>query len=236
MEAVVAAARPVSMTEIAQVCGLPLPTVHRLVAQIEARGLIKRMLGSKKLGVGHRLLKLGFGAVEASLRADLPHQVLTALAERLGEHCQLGVRVDNSVVYVDTVKATSSQGLHFEQGRRSPLHCTSIGKLFLAEMPPGEFDWWLEHAELAVLRPNTITQPDQLKKAIKVVRKNGWATSNEEVAAGVVGCAVPVRDRAGKLVAGLGISVPNARVSHGQLAEFRPELEATAIEITSFLP
>jgi IclR family transcriptional regulator, acetate operon repressor len=162
--------------------------------------------------------------------------VLTSLADRLGEHCQLGVRDENSVVYVDTVKAPRSQGLHFEPGRRSPIYCTSIGKLFLAEMEAGEFEWWLAHTELAPLTPNTITKPEALQKAVRAVRRNGWATSNEEVAAGVVGCAVPVRDRAGKMVAGLGISVPSARVAHNQLAQFRAALEAAAAEITAFLP
>lgn len=236
LEAVVAAARPVSITEVAQACELPLPTVHRLVAQAEERGLVKRVLGTRKVVVGFRLLRLGFDAVKASIRADLPHQVLTSLADRLGEHCQLGVRDQNSVVYVDAVKATRSQGLHFEPGRRSPIYCTSIGKLFLAEMDAGEFEWWLAHTELSPLTPNTITKPEALQKAVRAVRRNGWATSNEEVAAGVVGCAVPVRDKAGKMVAGLGISVPSARVAHNQLAQFRPALEAAAAEITAFLP
>ena len=234
LEAVIVAARPLSMTEIAQMCGLPLPTVHRLVAQAEERGLLKRLLGSKRLGVGFRLLNLGFGAVQASLRADLPHQVLTALAERLGEHCHLGIRADNSVVYMDTVKATRSQGLHFEPGRRSPLYCTSIGKLFLAEMPHDEFEWWLNHFELEPLTPNTLVRTDHLLKAVKLVRKQGWATSNEELAVGVVGCAVPVRDKSGKLIAGLGISVPNARVSYNNLSEFRPAMEQAAQEIMDF--
>lgn len=236
LEAVAAAARPMSMTEIAQVCQLPVPTVHRLVAQAELRGLVKRMLGTKKLMVGFRLLNLGFAAVEASLRSDHPHQVLTAFAEQLGEHSQLGVRLDNSVVYVDTVKASRSQGLHFEPGRRSPLYCTSIGKLFLADLPPEEFDWWLRHADLAPITGNTIVDREQLQKAIKAVRKSGWATSNEELAVGVVGCAVPVRDKTGRLVAGLGISVPKARVAHGQLAEFRPAMETASREITAVLP
>jgi DNA-binding IclR family transcriptional regulator len=235
IEAVAAAARPLSMTDIAQHCGLPLPTVHRLAAQVEARGLIKRVVGTRKFVVGFRLLRLGYASMEAALRADLPHQVLARLAESLGEHCHIGVRSDNSVVYVDTVKANRSQGLYFDMGRRSPLHCTSIGKLFLANMPVEEFDAWLRHAELEPVTPKTILKPAQLRKTVDTVRRTGWATSDEEVAAGVVGCAVPIRDGAGRLVAGLGISAPSAHVSHAELTELRPRMEAAATEIRSWL-
>jgi IclR family acetate operon transcriptional repressor len=235
VDAVVGAARPVSVTDIASECGLPVPTVHRLVAQLEKRGLLKRVLGSKKLVVGYGLVRLGIAALEAALRTDRPHQILLAFANQIGEHCQIGLRSENAVLYIDTAQAVRSKGLHFEQGRRSPLHCTSIGKLYLAEMSDAEFDWWLSHAPLQSLAPRTIVSPAALRTVVKNVKKQGWAMSNEEVAAGVVGCAVPIRDFEGRLLAGLGISVPSARVSFDQLPRFRTAMESAAAEIAAAL-
>jgi len=232
LSGVVAAARPVSVTEIATACALPVPTAHRLVAHLEIRGLLKRALGSKKVVGGAALLQLSVSALEAALRADRPHQVLLALAAELGEHMQVGVRSGNEVLYIDTASAPrSSGGLLFEQGRRAPLHCTSIGKIFLAELPEEEFDWWLAHTPLPAVTPRTITKPASLRGVVAKVRKTGWAVSNDEFAAGVVGAAVPIRSADGKLVAGLGISVPSARLPLERLTQFRARMEKAASAI-----
>jgi DNA-binding IclR family transcriptional regulator len=229
---VVAQAAPVSVTDIAAALGLPVSTAHRLVAQLERRGLLKRALGSKKVLIGEALVRLGLSAAEAAFRSDRPHQILLALSASLGEHVQVGIRSDNAVLYVDTARVPlSGPGLMFEQGRRAPLHCTSIGKIFLAEMADEEFAQWLAQIPLPAATSHTITKRPQLRAAVLQVRKTGWAVSDEEFAAGVVGCAVPIRRRDGQLVAGLGLSVPSARLSLADLAPYRPQMEAAARSI-----
>jgi IclR family acetate operon transcriptional repressor len=233
LDAVTAKARPLSVTEIASCCDLPVPTAHRLVAQLEKRGLLKHALGTKKFLVGPALIQLGSAAIAAALRGDLPHQVLAALANRIGEHCQIAVRAENALTYIDTVRALRSAALHFEQGGHCPLHCTSIGKLFLAELSDGALDTWLKYAPLEAYTQHTIVSTAEFRAEIRTVRNSGWAMNNEELAAGVVGCAVPIRDFEGRMLAGLGISVPSARLSIDQLHQFRPAMETAAASIAA---
>ena len=229
--AVVTSDRALSITEIAQRCHLPVPTVHRIVAQLEPRALLKRALASKKLLVGPSLVRLGAAAVEASMRSDEVHRILEGLATELGEHCQLGMRSGNEVVYSDTVRSARSTGLHFQQGNRAPLYCCSTGKLFLAEMEHEVLDAWLKSTPRQPLTRRTLVSERLLRAAVKAAREKGWASSNEEMAAGVVGCAVPVRISDGCLVAALGISVPTARTAFGELQAFRPSMQRAATAI-----
>ena len=233
LTALATAARPTSVTELATMCALPVPTVHRLATQLEQRGLVKRALGSKKLVVGPGLVRLGAAAADAAMRADRPHQILVALAHQLGEACQIGVRFDNEVVYIDSVRTTRATGLHFEQGRHAPLHCTSIGKLYLADMPDDAFESWLAKASLARLAPRTIVSKARLRAIIREIRRDGWAASDEEFVPGVVGCAVPVRLGNGALLAGLGVSVPSARMAFTKVKGFVQPLLAAAREIAA---
>ena len=234
--AVVSDAGPMSVTDIATNLSLPVPTAHRLVAQLEKRGLLKRALGSKKVVIGEAFVQLSLSAVEAALRGNRPHQILLALSATLGEHVQVGIRSDNDVLYVDTARVPlSGPGLMFEQGRRAPLHCTSIGKIFLAEMADAEFSEWLIQMPLPAATPHSITKRPQLRAAIGKVRRMGWATSDEEFATGVVGCAVPIRRADGQLIAGLGLSVPSARTSLSDLVQYRPKMEAAAQSIAATL-
>jgi IclR family transcriptional regulator, acetate operon repressor len=233
LTALITAARPASVTELAAACDLPVPTVHRLAAQLEARGLVKRSLGSRKLLIGASLVRLGVAAAQAAMRSDRAHQILVALTNGLGEPCQIGVRVENEVVYIDSARTTRSAGLHFEQGRHAPLQCTSIGKLFLAEMTDEEFASWLAHATLSKLAPRTIVSKRRLKSVVSGIRRDGWAASDEEFVPGVVGCAVPIRLTDGSLLAGLGVSVPSARTSFEAVKAFLPSLTAAAREIAA---
>jgi IclR family transcriptional regulator, acetate operon repressor len=233
---VVAVAKPVSVTDIASSCELPVPTAHRLVAQLEQRGLLKRALGSKKVIAGEALLQLGLSALNSSMCSDRPHQIVVSLAADLGEHVQVGIRSDNDVLYVDTARAPRpAAGLQFEQGRRAPLYCTSIGKIFLAEMTDEDLSWWLAHTPLRAQTARTITDPAKLRAIVGEVRKKSWAVSDDEFAVGVVGCAVPIRHPDGTLVAGLGISVPSPRLTVDELTQFRSRMEAAARAITAAL-
>lgn len=235
LNAVARADQPTAITELAYVLNLPLATVHRLVAQLEKRGFIKRALGSKKVMVGPALVQLAGATIGTALRDDEPHQILAALSDQIGEHCQIGQRSGNDIIYVDAVSAKRSQGLNFEHSVRYPMYCTSIGKLFLASMSDRLFDAWLNQVEIKPVGPNTIITPALLRDVIGAVRTSHWAVSNEEMAAGVVGCAVPIRDSSGWLIAGLGISVPSARVSFGELDQFRPRMEEAARAIAATL-
>jgi DNA-binding IclR family transcriptional regulator len=233
LSALAHSARPMSVTELAEMSGVPVPTVHRMAAQLEKRTLVKRALGSKKLLVGAALVRLGIATTEAAMRSDQVHQILVALAGKIGEPCQIGVREENEVVYVDTARAARSAGLHFEQGRHAPIHCTSIGKIYLAELSEKQLNLWLANAELAKLTPATIVSRQTLKAVVRGVRENGWAASDEEFAPGVVGCAVPIRTANGRLIAGVGVSVPSARASFEEVKRYVPFLKAAAREIAA---
>ena len=228
------AGTPLSVTDIATICHLPVPTVHRQVAQLEDRRFLRRTLGSKKLIVGDALLKLGAAAIASSLRADPVHHILASLAERTGEHCEIGLRVDSQVSYIDSAASEmSQQGLRFEQGQRSPLYCSSIGKLFLAELDDDVFEQWLKHATLKGHTMNTLTDHQSLRAEIARVRQSQWASTNEELVPGVVGCAVPIRDRNQRLIAGLAVSVPAPRVSFNELTRFRDPMNDAARAIAA---
>jgi DNA-binding IclR family transcriptional regulator len=233
--AVADAARPISVTEIAGECSLPVPSVHRLVSQLERRGLLNRALGSKKLVVGRELLRLGMASLEGALRTDRPHHILATLANRLGEHCQIGRRFDDGIVYVDSAKVQRTDGFYFEEGGRAPMHCTSTGKLFLAEMSDADLDFWIAHADLKRMTPSTIVSATALRTAVRKVRHEGWATTTGELVVGVVGCAVPIRSSSARLIAGLGVSAPGARASPEQLRKFRPLMQSAAAEIAAVI-
>ncbi len=146
----------------------------------------------------------------------------------MGEHCQIGVVSGTDVVYVDSVRGARGASLQFEPGERAPIHCTSTGKLFLAELDDASLSSFLGNRPLPRHTASTVTDPAALCDQVREVRRRGWASTDGEYVAGVVGCAVPIRDRKGAMLASMAVAIPEARTKCRALHRVVPALRDTA--------
>ena len=220
--------KALSAAEIAAALSLPLPTAHRLIGNLENRGLIQKALGTKRYVVGSKLVTLAAKTIGAAFRTVRRHAVLSAVADRIGEQCEIGVVRENVVVYVDSVRSKQQQALQFNPGDAAPLHCTSTGKIYMSRLPAKVRKRLVHSLPLVQYTPTTIVEPDELLALLEETRRRGWAKTNEEFVRGVVGCAVPIVSPAGDLIACLGVSVPAARVGFADLDAFIEPLQEAA--------
>ena len=216
------------VTELAQALAMPKTTVYRITRELEQLGYLQRMPGERRLVLTSDAIDMAVQILQAGVCLAPRHAALLALAESTGESCSLGVRVGYEVTYLDDVTTPSLLTLHFKRGHRAPLHCTSIGKLFLGRMTSRELDEYLQAAPLSRYTDWTVTDPAGLREIAAQARNDGFVTSNQEFVLGVVGAAVPVLGRGGRMIAGLAVSVPAARMRFEELGRLRPLLEATA--------
>lgn len=220
--------KALSAAEIAAALALPLPTAHRLIGNLEDRGLIQKALGTKRYVVGSKLVTLSAKTIGAAFRTVRRQAVLSAVADRIGEQCEIGVVRDDTVVYVDSVRSKEHQGLQFNPSASAPMHCTSTGKIYMSRLPAKTKNRLAHSLVLARYTPTTIVDPGELLASLEETRRRGWAKTNEEFVRGVVGCAVPIVSPAGDLIACLGVSVPVARVGFARLDTFIGPLQEAA--------
>jgi DNA-binding IclR family transcriptional regulator len=86
--------------------------------------------------------------------------------------------------------------------RRGPLHRGASAKILAAHLEPGERRRLLD----AVGAPGLQDELDQ-------IRRDGYAVTVQELDEGAAAVAAPILDRRGRLVAGLSIAGPAARVT-----------------------
>ena len=232
LEAMATVRRPLGVTEVGVLLGLPKPTAHRIVRMLESEGLLQREPGSRRFVPGARLVRLGLGVVAASMLSAPRHAILEALSQKIGETCNFGVMADSHVVYLDRVESAWPFGLRFERGSRVPLHCTSMGKLFLSLMPAKKCALLLRSIPLYHYTENTITDAARLETELENIRSAEVSTDNQEFLAGVVCVAVPVRDTNKQSVAALAVSAPLARMTLQQGLQHVPLLQAAAEQLT----
>ncbi|TDC13458.1 IclR family transcriptional regulator [Streptomyces sp. 8K308] len=210
-----------SAPEITRRLQLPRTTVHELVTTLAARSYlvpVPEQPGRYRLGV--RTYQLGSRYAEQLDLAAEGQQVARAVAETCGETVHVAVLEEADVIYIAKVDSTHAVRMVSAAGRRLPAHCTAVGKMLLASLSPDELEERLTSAgELRAMTPHSITEPDALRAALGEIRERGVASEQRESNPDVSCVAAPVRDRAGRVVAALSVSVPMIRWSEERQRE-----------------
>ena len=231
LEAIATARRPLGISEFGALLGIPKATAHRIAHMLEDEGLLQREPGSNRYVPGPRLERLGLDIVAASMARAPRHAILQSLSQQIGETCNFGVMAGSHVVYLDRVESAWPFGLRFEPGSRVPLHCTSMGKLFLSLLPAQKRALMLRSIPLYRYTENTFTDAARLEEELEKIHAAGVAVDNQEFLAGVVCVAVPVCGPRKQTVAALAISAPSARMSLQQAITHVPLLQAAARQL-----
>ncbi|HZD92479.1 MAG TPA: IclR family transcriptional regulator [Pseudolabrys sp.] len=232
LEHVAASSAPVDVIDIIDTLKLPKATAYRLVDWFVIQGYLAREPGRKRLIVGPRLANLAFGALSCSMRFDTPHIVLQRLVHGLNETCNIGTLLNGEVVYLDRVESDDwPLRLHYTTGSRVPLHCSAIGKLFLALAPAPRRQRLLQSLELTRFTDSTITSRERLDAELKQIRKDQVSYDREEYLVGVVCMAVPVIGQNGGILAALAVQAPEARMNVDTATGYLPILRRAAGEL-----
>ena len=232
LEHVASSRAPVDVLDIIASLKLPKATAYRLVDWFVTQGYLSREPGRRRLIVGPKLTNLAFGALSSSMRFDTPHVVLQRLVHTLNETCNIGTLLNGEVIYLDRVEAEHwPLRLHYTIGSRVPLHCSAIGKLFLALAASPRRRRLLQCLELRPFTDNTITDGARLEAELRQIRKEQVSFDREEYLVGVVCMAVPVTGKNGEMLAALAVQAPEARMNVQTARRHLPALRRTADEL-----
>ena len=232
LEHVASSRAPVDVLDIIASVKLPKATAYRLVDWFVTQGYLAREPGRRRLIVGPKLTNLAFGALSSSMRHDTPHVVLQRLVHTLNETCNIGTLLNGEVVYLDRVEAEHwPLRLHYTSGSRVPLHCSAIGKLFLALTASPRRKRLLQSLELRRYTDNTITDSARLDAELRQIRKEQVSFDRQEYLVGVVCMAVPVTGTNGEMLAALAIQAPEARMNVQTARRHLPALRNAANEL-----
>jgi len=232
LEHVAGSRAPVDVLDIIASLKLPKATAYRLVDWFVTQGYLSREPARRRLIIGPKLTNLAFGALSSSMRHDTPHVVLQRLVHTLNETCNIGTLLNGEVVYLDRVEADHwPLRLHYTAGSRVPLHCSAIGKLFLALAASPRRRRLLQSMELRRFTDSTITDSARLETELRQIRKEQVSFDREEYLVGVVCMAVPVIGKTGEMLAALAIQAPQARMNVQTARLHLPALRHAAAEL-----
>lgn len=219
-----------TLSELAGRTALPLPTIHRLMRTLLARGYV-RQLPSRRYTLGPRLIRLG-DAASRQFGADA-RPFLARLADQLGESANLAIIDRDMAVYVAQASSTRSMRMFTEVGRRVFTHSTGVGKAILAQLPDPAVQDIVTRAGMPAATAKSIDAVPELLAELDRIRERGYAVDDGEQEIGVRCFAVPVLGA--PTPTALSISGPDARVTLEFGDHAVPVLQQVAGEIADLL-
>jgi IclR family transcriptional regulator, acetate operon repressor len=180
----------ISLAELHSRTGFPRSSLHGLLRTLRDVGWIEADSAGTKFRLGVRALTCGTAYLDRD--PAIPHatEALERVREQTGFTAHYARLDGPEVVYLETRESRHSAHLVSRVGRTLPAHATALGKALLAELADDELTALLP-AELPGLTEHTITNREELRAELAVVREHGYATEREEGTLGVT-CAAAV--------------------------------------------
>jgi DNA-binding IclR family transcriptional regulator len=219
------------VTDLGRRLGVHKATASRLVSTLAGRGLLERDPATDKYRPGFGLVRMATTAVADLDLVRQARPVMEGLAEETQETVNLAVLSGLEVVNIDQVAGTHAVVNVNWVGRRTPLHCTSNGKVLLAHLPDQERRRILSGV-LERRTPNTIVDPDVLDTQLRQARRQGYAYTVEELEVGLNAVAGPVRNPAGEVIAAVSVAGPAYRVTAARIPDLARNVVEAATQIS----
>ncbi|HYO39172.1 MAG TPA: IclR family transcriptional regulator [Nocardioidaceae bacterium] len=223
-----------SAKEIADVTGLPLPTVYRLVRELLDSDYLVHIREEKRFELGYKLHQLG---VSLHRQIGVPRAVRTevsALHRQVEAAAYFAVHRGSQIVLVctaDSPQRPRLQPLAF--GFSEAAHATALGKILLANMTPAQRALHLDPEPMPRFGPGTITGHRQLAEQLASVAERGIAWEFGEFQAGSTCAAAAVRGPSGVVLGSVAVSGPDDRFASGRV-EVEAALRSTASRVGRF--
>lgn len=220
--------------ELSQKLGMNVSTVNRLLQVLVSFDLIRQDSRTRRYSLGRAAADLG-KALEQSLSSrmvSIAHPHMEDLRDEVKESVSLEVLKGAYATIVTEVLGPPPLSVSFNVGETMPLHVAAGAKAILAFSNQDQIDR-LVTGELERFTENTITDPDEFKEHLKLVRTQGYCLDAGEENIDVHAIAAPVFDYTGKPVAAVTLCAPASRVKNLLESGVVAKIIATADKISA---
>ena len=160
--------------------------------------------------------KVGPGALRLAAATDntsfvrKARPLLEKVAAKTGGSAFLEIATRGELVVMDQVRSASPVQVDLA-GMQVPLHCGSVGKLYLSTLSDEELDAYLKQ-KLPALTRYTHNKPGVLRSEILEARTTGIAYNYKEHREEWCGISAAICDKAGRVIAYLNLKIGRAHV------------------------
>jgi DNA-binding IclR family transcriptional regulator len=225
----------ITVTGLASSIRLPKSSVFRVLSTLRKRGYVLQHPASERYSLGFKFLSLARAVAQESDLRNVAAVYIHRLRDETGETVHLAVPVGFSMVYIDKVESTRSVRLASRIGDIVTLHCTGLGKAYLAALPESERKAIVANLTLERRTSRTHTEKEMLLKELDKCAHQDFSIDDVENEEGVRCVGAAIRTHRGEPIAAISVSAPSSRFSKKLAVGVGPVVARTALEISRHL-
>jgi len=200
-----------SISMASDATGLDRATCRRLLLTLVHSGYADQ--DGRQFWLTPRALRLSHVYLDSAALPNILQPYLEQLSEEIHESCSASVLDGDEVVYIARASYKRVMSISLRIGSVVPLHCSSMGRVLLAGLPPETARQRLAGVERTAFTPHTVTDLEELMARVDRARSDGFALVDQELEMGLRSIAVPILDARGKVVAAINIGTPAGRIT-----------------------
>jgi len=220
------------LSEIAALSGLKTSTANRIASTLVDLGYLSQPQKRGKYKIGKKFMYFASLLGKLDTLKDLIRPYLKKLNDATGETVDLVNFYNNKLYFVENYFSRHSFNIVTDPIMVTPLHCSSAGKILLASFSDSELEKYFSNQEIKKYTPNTITDLNELKKHLAVVRQENIAFDDEELYTGVRSLASGIKDNQGVTFSCIAIIGPNVRLTRSKMKEMSEVVSQYTSEIS----
>jgi IclR family pca regulon transcriptional regulator len=229
------AAHPrLTIADVARMTGLTRATARRCLITLARIGYAET--DGRFFTLTPRVLKLGYAYLASTPLTAVLQNALERLSEAIGESSSASILDGGEIVYVARAATKRIMSVGLAVGARLPAYCTSMGRVLLAALPEAEARARVAATERRALTTRTVTGVEEVMALLVRARAEGHVVIDQELELGLTSIAVPVVDRAGRVLAAVNIGTQAARFPPDALVRtFLPRLQGVQADLARIL-
>lgn len=187
-----------SAKDIAGSTGDSLSSVQRSTFTLEALGYLEREDGGARLVPGRTCLRPAYAYLRNNRFLETATPYLIDLSDRLDIRADLTVLDGHDIVYLARIPNRDELLNLSPLGRRWPAVSTASGRAILSALPEDQCESIVAASNLAPITTHTLTEKNDVRKAISDARSRGYAFQSEEVLIDAASIGAAVTGRGGR--------------------------------------
>ena len=172
--------KPLSLTVLAELAGIPKSSCHAIVGTLTARGYLYSLTRPRALYPTRRFLDIAREIHEKDPFVERVMPLIERLRDASRETVILGKRQGDAVIYLQVMESPHAIRYSAKPGEFKPLHSSSIGKALLGSLKEPEMRAQIANQPLPAITGSTLTEPEALVNDILESRRRGYFVTRGE--------------------------------------------------------
>lgn len=219
-----------TLSEVALVTKLSPAVVRRCLHTLMDLGYVGK--NGKLFLLRPEVMAFASAYLESMNLEEIVRPHLQVVRDKVGDSSSLAVLSHQDILYLVHVSTNRMVRLAAGVGTRFPIYATSLGRSILAYQDKEVIERYLHSADIKAFTEKTTTSVTKLRAILKKVKKDGYASVQDELDYGIVSVSVPIFNERNEVFAAINCSTSTSRIKQNAMIESRlPVLREAAKNI-----